>query len=497
VGRHRIYRKKPIVSTTISSNYALSGDWTPVTREAVLENLVVEGEIPSDLVGTLYRNCSNQRFSPLSPEHFHPFDGDGMMYSIELRDEKASYRSKWVATDGAKVEFAAGRTLYNGLFGASGIPQPELPPDAPLVKHVGSVNVIRIDGRTLALQESTDRWWEIDARTLEVRAPFNFFGNTVCRGALTAHPHVDHATGNLIFVQLDSRVDNLDIAEADPTGNVIHKYSVRLGWTAYIHDLIFTADYYIVMLGPIGWDTDFGPVVRDGRSSWHFDPDRGSQIVLVNRSTGAVQTITVDPNQVNHYLNAYQEGELVIIDASVAPIEGGSSDTIVSDAFPFSRSGNWETVKPAALWRWTINPAKGVATHEHTGGLAVDFPRPNETLMGSKHRYGYFMSNNRETSAGGNAAVKHDYQTGATVHQLGSKKGGLSLGEPIFVPRAGATGEDDGYVLVICRDGKTQTSELLILDAQNFDAEPLARVKINAWLPTSVHGNWMPDTLEP
>ncbi len=45
------------MSTTISSNYALSGDWTPVTQEAVLENLVVEGQIPSDLAGTLYRNC--------------------------------------------------------------------------------------------------------------------------------------------------------------------------------------------------------------------------------------------------------------------------------------------------------------------------------------------------------------------------------------------------------------------------------------------------------
>jgi carotenoid cleavage dioxygenase-like enzyme len=95
--------------------------------------------------------------------------------------------------------------------------------------------------------------------------------------------------------------------------------------------------------------------------------------------------------------------------------------------------------------------------------------------------------------AAGNTAVKHDYLTGVTQQQLGSKEGGFNVGEPLFVPRAGATAEDDGYVLAMFRHGATRTSQLLILDAQNFDGEPIARVKINTWLPTSVHGNWLPD----
>jgi carotenoid cleavage dioxygenase len=287
----------------------------------------------------------------------------------------------------------------------------------------------------------------------------------------------------------------LDIAEADPSGKVISKHSIRLDWSAYIHDLIFTRDYYIIMLGPIGWDTDFAPLVRDGRSSWNFDPDRGSEILLINRVTGAVQTITDEPNQVNHYLNAYQDGDLVVIDASVNPIVGGSTDTIVSDNFPISRNGQWAPVKPAALWRWTIDTVAGAVKHEHVNELAVDFPRPNEVLMGAKHRYGYFMGAffvPGVGGAGGNVAVKHDYLTGTTQQQLGSRDGGFNVGEPLFVPRRGATGEDDGYVLVMYRHAQSKTSQLLILDAQNFDAEPIARVKIPSGIPTSVHGNWIP-----
>jgi len=53
-------------------------------------------------------------------------------------------------------------SMEAALYSASGIPQPAVPPGAPLVKHVGSVNVIRLGGRTLASQENGDRWWEID-----------------------------------------------------------------------------------------------------------------------------------------------------------------------------------------------------------------------------------------------------------------------------------------------------------------------------------------------
>jgi carotenoid cleavage dioxygenase len=477
-----------------TKNPALNGPWAPITEELVINDLKIEGNIPKDLVGTLCRNSYNQRFAPLNADNYHIFDGDGMVYSIELKNGKASYRNRWVANDGAKAELAAGRTLYNGLYSGSGVQQPALPSGAPPVKHVGSVNVIRLGDRMLALQETGDCWWELNPTTLEVIAPFDFFGATREKGALTAHPHTDPTTGNLIFLQLNSKANTLNIMEAAPNGTIVSQQSIAPEWSAYIHDMIFTKEYYVVMLGPIAWNTDFSTLVRQGRSSWSLDPARGSRILLINRKDGSLHSFDDEPNQLNHYLNAYQDGDHVIIDASVNPIMGGTKDTIVSDHFPISRTGDWHPVAHAALWRWTINTARGTVKREHVGGLSVDFPRPNEKFMGSKHRYGYFMNASvvkGASGAVGNTAVKHDYQTGISRHQLGSKEGGFNVGEPLFIPRKGATVEDDGYVLVIYRHVPTRTSQLLILDAQNFDGEPIARVKIDTWLPTSVHGNWI------
>jgi carotenoid cleavage dioxygenase-like enzyme len=481
-----------------TTNPFLNGPWSPVTEEVVLQDLQIEGAIPEDLNGTLYRNSSNQRFRPLNPDRYHIFDGDGMLYAIRLQDGRASYRNKWVGTDGARVELEAGHELYNGIYGGAGVPQLALPPGAPAVKHVGSVNVIKLGNSLFALQESGECWWEIDPETLDVIGSFSFFGETEGRGAVTAHPHTDPKTGRLIFMELNSPKLTLDLCEATPDGKVVSRHTIALDASPYLHDMIFTDDYYIVMLGPICWDSDLAPYVRDGRSPWTFTPELGSRVLVVNRITGAVQRfIEESSNQLNHYLNAYQNGTEIVIDASVAEISGGEEGLGVSDFFPFPRNGAPGPVGPPMMARWAIDVASGRMKHEPVGNLIGDLPRPNETYLGSRHRYGYAAIMEMVPGAGPggfNCAVKHDYTNGNTLYQRGSRAGGYSVGEPIFVPRAGATAEDDGYVLAMFRDPQANTSELLVLAAADFDGEPLARIKIDTWVPTSVHGNWVPES---
>lgn len=44
--------------------------------------------------------------------------------------------------------------------------------------------------------------------------------------------------------------------------------------------------------------------------------------------------------------------------------------------------------------------------------------------------------------------------------------------EPIFVPRAGAVNEDDGYLLAICWNRQTELSELCIYGVRPSSAVP-------------------------
>ncbi len=92
-----------------------TGAWRPNLREWDADDLeVVEGEIPTDLDGVYLRNTEN----PVHPSigMYHPFDGDGMMHQISFAGGRASYRNRFVRTDGFRAEQEAGESLWTGFY---------------------------------------------------------------------------------------------------------------------------------------------------------------------------------------------------------------------------------------------------------------------------------------------------------------------------------------------------------------------------------------------
>ena len=63
-------------------------------------------------------------------------------------------------------------------------------------------------------------------------------------------------------------------------------------------------------------------------------------------------------------------------------------------------------------------------------------------------------------------------------------------GEPIFVPRRADSPEGEGFLLATVYRADERRSDLLVLDAQNVDTEPLAVVKLPHRVPFGFHGNW-------
>jgi carotenoid cleavage dioxygenase-like enzyme len=58
-----------------ATNPFLNFPYGPIQMECEAQDLIVEGEIPADLCGTLYRAGPNQRFKPRGD--YHLFMGDG------------------------------------------------------------------------------------------------------------------------------------------------------------------------------------------------------------------------------------------------------------------------------------------------------------------------------------------------------------------------------------------------------------------------------------
>jgi carotenoid cleavage dioxygenase len=62
----------------------------------------------------------------------------------------------------------------------------------------------------------------------------------------------------------------------------------------------------------------------------------------------------------------------------------------------------------------------------------------------------------------------------------------------VFIPRDGASSEDDGYVMALRLDHETDKSDLAIFDAQAITDDPIAVVHVPARIPNGFHGNWIP-----
>ncbi|WP_246460181.1 carotenoid oxygenase family protein [Streptomyces himalayensis] len=71
-------------------------------------------------------------------DRYHWWEGDGMVCGIYLREGRAAYRTRWVATDSMKVEVEAGEAIYSGLVNG-GTPV-RVPEGTPPARNVANIN---------------------------------------------------------------------------------------------------------------------------------------------------------------------------------------------------------------------------------------------------------------------------------------------------------------------------------------------------------------------
>jgi carotenoid cleavage dioxygenase len=64
------------------------------------------------------------------------------------------------------------------------------------------------------------------------------------------------------------------------------------------------------------------------------------------------------------------------------------------------------------------------------------------------------------------------------------------VGEPVFAPKPGATGELDGYYVAFVNALDAEHTTLDVWDARTFPAPPVARLHLPQRVPNGLHGNW-------
>jgi carotenoid cleavage dioxygenase len=83
-----------------------------------------------------------------------------------------------------------------------------------------------------------------------------------------------------------------------------------------------------------------------------------------------------------------------------------------------------------------------------------------------------------------------DHQTGKrTVFEF---EPGDGVGEPVFVPRTASADEGDGWVIATVYRAAEDRSDLVVFDAQDIAAGPIAAAETPRRVPFGFHGNWRP-----
>lgn len=455
-----------------SRNSFLTGNFGPVREEITADNLKVIGDVPRELDGMFVRNGPNPQFNP--PGRYHWFDGDGMLHGVRLRDGKASYRNRYVRTPGWQEEHQANKALYGGLMDP---PTPQFRQGKLQFKTTANTAVVWHDGQLLALVES-GLPHAVKLPSLDTIGPQDFKGKL--KHAFTAHPKTCPKTGELLFFGYNLMAKPfLRYGVISPVGEILHATAIDLPRPIMMHDFAITANHAVFLDLPEVFDL---ARAFKGEFPLKFEPERGARIgVLPRRGEGKdIKWFSVDPCYVFHTLNAWEEDDEIHLFACRMKrfpddFLGGQTDAggVLKDTSPL-------------LYRWRLNLKTGKAREEVLDDISTDFPRVNDNLQGLKTRYGYAARAGGEMFTG---LRKYDLELGRTEeHRYGPGRFG---GEGVFVPRANAKAEDDGWLLNYVFDKAENRSELVIVDAIALRDPPLARVQLPTRVPYGFHGTWV------
>jgi carotenoid cleavage dioxygenase-like enzyme len=465
----------------------LNGAWTPQHEEVNAFDLeVIEGEIPADIDGIYLRNTENQLHQPLG--RYHPFDGDGMIHQIDFSGGKASYRNRWVRTRCFQANRMRAARFGAGLMDRTGTgKRPGFGAHGGL-KDSSSTDIIVHAGKAVSTFYQCGEGYVLDPETLEQEGVASW----VPLNGISAHPKVDERTGELLFFNYSKHAPYMHYGVVGPDGKLAHYVPVPLPGPRLPHDMMFTPNWSILCDFPLFWDEEL--LKRDVHVTRLHEglPARFALIPRYGQPEG-IRWFEADPTFVLHFINAYEEGDEVVLDGYFEedpypqPIEGGGEYAHMM-AYVDEHS-----FKPK-LHRWRFNFADGTTREERLDDRILEFGMMNQRYLGLPYRYAYST-----TSKPGwflfNGFVKHDLHSGTSSEYILEE--GRYGSEAPFAPRVGAEDEDDGYLVSFITDENRGASECILIDCKRFADGPVCRIALPHKISSGTHAHWADRTVLP
>jgi all-trans-8'-apo-beta-carotenal 15,15'-oxygenase len=445
----------------------------------------IRGTIPPSLRGTCVFNGPG-RFARAGFQYRHWLDGDGMLAALTFDDQGVRVANRFVRSVKFETEQAANRAVFR-TFGTA-FEGDRLKRGVGLESPV-NVSVYPYAGTLLAFGEQ-GLPWEIDPATLETRGPFTFSGQLNEITPFSAHPKVDHRTGELFNFGVSYSPEHpaLNLFRFDAAGRLVYRRRLPLPHPSSVHDFALSARYAVFYVSPYILDVraflERGSTLMDALT---WEPERGSRLVIVSRDTGAqIASLPVGAGYCLHLINAFEEGTRLIVDIIEyeRPLYGEYQ--VVPDLFTYVSCG-----RPVRL---VVDPAAAeiLERREMPYTLAPDFPAHDLDLTGLPYDHVWMLGIGAAGRPGRkffDQIVRLDWTTGGTDVYQSPPRHYLG-GEPMFVAQPDAKDTD---AVVVCQsfDADRRESAFLIFNAYALASGPIATIALRSPIPLLFHSAFL------
>ncbi len=462
----------------------------PVRIEGDVYDCEVLGSIPAGLEGTFYRNSADPRYPPrLGKDIF--LNGDGMIHMVRIENGHADLKSRYVRTEKWKAE----RSARRALFGAYRNPFTDDPAVAGVDRGTGNTSVWWNSGRLFALKEDS-RPIELNPDTLETLGSHDFDGRLKSK-TFTAHPKIDPRTGEVIAYGYNTQgiaSPTIELFFIGRDGELSRTESFDAPYASMVHDFLLSEHYIVFTICPMICDWE---LVKAGKPFFHWDGRLPTKIAVIPRAPGGTKRIrwftAPAACMETHTFNAWEEGATLHVEHFVTGTGWLSQFPDIND--PNARE------QPPFAYRWTFDLASSVDTYRSKKLFPQvgEMPMIDLRFLTQRTEHFWFGTTNKELGPMLEMGPKGPPFT--CLGHWNARSGNLDYyyagphsapEEPVFVPRHPKADQGDGWLLSMVGRRAENRTDLVVLDAQNIGAGPVATIRFPARLHEGFHGIWVP-----
>jgi carotenoid cleavage dioxygenase-like enzyme len=362
------------------------------------------------------------------------------------------------------------------------------PSVAGVSMNTGNTTPVVHAGKLFCLKESSPPML-VDPHSLLTIGEYDFDGKLAGQ-TFTAHPKIDPVSGEMVafsYEALGDLTDDVAVHFFDPSGRLTRQVWLKAPLVSMMHDFAITQRHVILPTTAMVTSLER---LKQGLNHWAYDRNVPAWVGILPRDGEAkdLRWFKGPPDRAMlvHVTNARTEGNKVILDAPVA--RGNFNPQFPNlDGAPFDDEARRNTIR-----RWTFDLSRTGDDAWQEQILFPDIKPTSFTRIDDRyHTHAFRYSYNLLAEHGElpNAWYRLDYQLQRVERFSAGDRHGLL--EPQFVPRAQDAAEGDGYLIGVANDYAQMKSELVIADAQQLEAGPIARVKLPFRLHMQVHGCWV------